>query len=890
MSDDLLTRLRPALTDRYEVLQEIGRGGMATVYLAEERHPRRRVAIKVFDPDLAPLLMRERFLREIDVVSKLAHPHIVPVFAAGEADGLLYYVMPYIEGESVRHRLQRSGPMPAAEATGIAREVASALQYAHDQGIIHRDIKPENILLAGGHAMVADFGIARAVGAAGGAHLTQTGFAMGTPAYMSPEQWAGSGQVDGRSDVFSLGAVVLEMLEGALPPDGLAQRRSSVRQLIRRSHSGGQTPTGLRPVLERALAVRPADRYPTAAEFGEALGGSGSFAAGLRGAVGGRRLAIALAAVLVVAAAFVIGSLLPKPGAAVVPERVVVSLFENRTGDASLAPLGMMAADWVTQGLSQTGLVEVVGTRSAMASAMPSRRRPRIPPQPPLPPREGGDLPPDAPFSAGPRPGSAAELGLTLAEETGAGIVVWGAYYLADARTVQFQAQITDARDGKLLRALEPVGSSVDSPLVAVETLRQRVMGALATIFDERLSSWATVAAQPPSYAAYQEYIEGMTLFMQLDQVEGIQHLYRAAEYDSSFVTPLLFAGFAHATLGQWPAADSIGRIVSRSRDHLSPFDRHLLDWMVAMTKGSYGEALAAVRRAAEISPGAEPLSLVGLTAMMANRPQETLDAFEQLDPERGLMQGFFLYWHYIAAAHHVLGNHRHALTALRRGLRQYPDNAMLAHMELQALAALGRVDELRDSLRRRAVNPQSWAHGPWVTSWGDLLQLLALDLDAHGHDAAAAELADTGVDWYRQQTEDSLVSETFRYGFARTLYQAGSLEEAEAMFQQLAAQRRDSVAYRGYLGAILARRGDREGALAISRSLVDLDRPYLFGLIPYWQARIAARLGEANEAVGLMRRAFAEGYPYDDRFHADADLQTLTGDPGYQDLIAPKG
>jgi serine/threonine-protein kinase len=671
MTDPILDRLQSALAERYDLQREIGRGGMATVYLAEERHPRRHVAIKVFDPDFAPHLMRERFLREIDVVSKLAHPHIVP----------------------------------------------SALHYAHDQGIIHRDIKPENILLADGHAMVADFGIARAVGAAGRAHLTQTGFAMGTPAYMSPEQWAGSGEIDGRTDVFGLGCVVFEMLEGRLPPDGLARRRESVRQLLRRSQSGRHTPTGLRAALERALALRPDDRYPTAAAFGEALGSSGGYAIRLPAPIGGRKLAAAVTLALVVGIALAVGIVLPSRGAAGTPSRVVVSMFENQTGDPTLTPLGMMAADWITQGLAQTGLVEVVGTRTAMAAAAgadPSRPPPR-----------------------------AAEVSLGLAQETGAGIVVWGAYYLGDARVVHFQAQITDAVDGRLLRALDPVASSIDSPLVAVETLRQRVMGALATLFDERLSSWATAAAQPPSYDAYQEYIEGMTLFMQLRQLEGIQHLYRAAEHDSTFVTPLLFAAFAHATLGQFAATDSIAQIVNRSRERLSPFDRHLLDWTLAMTDGDFDRALSAVRKAVAISPGGEPLTLVGLTALNANRPRETLDAFQQMDPERGLMQGFFLYWHYIGAAHHLMGNHRRELAALR----------------------LGRVDELRDSLRTREPRPSSWAHGAGVPAWGDLLRLLALELGAHGHPVDGAALTGQAVDWYRQQPEDSLRSEAFRYG-----------------------------------------------------------------------------------------------------------------------------
>jgi serine/threonine-protein kinase len=190
--DAAFQRVVTALSQDYRVEREIGRGGMATVYLAKDLRLGRQVAVKVLDPAFVSTLARERFLREVDLSSKLTHPHIVPIFTAGEADGLLYYTMPFIEGESLRHRLQREGPLPIKEAIEIAREAADALAYAHQHGIVHRDVKPENILLSGGHAVVADFGIARAVRAAGGVQLTQSGIAVGTPAYMSPEQALGS--------------------------------------------------------------------------------------------------------------------------------------------------------------------------------------------------------------------------------------------------------------------------------------------------------------------------------------------------------------------------------------------------------------------------------------------------------------------------------------------------------------------------------------------------------------------------------------------------------------------------------------------------------------------------------------------------------------------------
>ena len=217
---DLTQQLNAALSGRYRIERELGRGGMATVFLAEDlRHPR-QVAIKVLDHELAAAVGTERFLREIRIAAGLSHPHIVPLFDSGAADGLLYYVMPYAEGESLRHRLAREKQLPLEDSLRIAREVADALDHAHRHDLVHRDIKPENILLSGQHAVVADFGIARAVAAAGGKTLTATGVSIGTPAYMSPEQTLGSSEVDGRADQYALGCVLYEMLAGQPPFTG----------------------------------------------------------------------------------------------------------------------------------------------------------------------------------------------------------------------------------------------------------------------------------------------------------------------------------------------------------------------------------------------------------------------------------------------------------------------------------------------------------------------------------------------------------------------------------------------------------------------------------------------------------------------------------------------
>ena len=268
---EITQHLSTALTDRYKLERHLGEGGMATVYLAEDLKHHRKVALKVLRPELAAVLGTERFLREITTTANLRHPHILPLYDSGEADELLFYVMPYVEGETLRDLLDREKQLPLDDAFQITREVADALSYAHARGVIHRDIKPENILLESGHAVVADFGIARAVSAASGEQLTQTGMAVGTPAYMSPEQASGSEDVDGRSDLYALGCVLYEMLAGQPPFSGpslqavLAKRLTEVAPEI--STIRPDVPARVSGVVRTLLAREPEDRYATAEEL-----------------------------------------------------------------------------------------------------------------------------------------------------------------------------------------------------------------------------------------------------------------------------------------------------------------------------------------------------------------------------------------------------------------------------------------------------------------------------------------------------------------------------------------------------------------------------------------------------------------------------------------------
>ncbi|HEY1335165.1 MAG TPA: serine/threonine-protein kinase, partial [Myxococcaceae bacterium] len=394
-------RLKTALGDRYDLERSVGEGGMATVYLARDVKHERRVAIKVLRPELSVSLGADRFLREIRVAANLQHPNILGLYDSGEVDGLLYYVMPFVEGESLRDRLNREQQLPIHDALQITREAAEALHYAHQHGIVHRDIKPENILLQGGHALVADFGIARAFSEAGGEKLTQTGMAVGTPAYMSPEQSHGGEHVDARSDVYSLGCVLYELLIGQPPftgPNSMAIMARHAMEVVPSLQVVRQSvPDEVEDAVLRALEKTPADRFQTMAEFCERLTEAAAEStmartAARRAATGaarrlgtreiaaaqtpapaaGRRLlpiaAGALALLLVGGGAF---AMLRNRGAPVRPSgdsggldphRVAVLYFQDPSGSDSLSYL----VDGLTEGLiRQLGTVPTLDVISA---------------------------------------------------------------------------------------------------------------------------------------------------------------------------------------------------------------------------------------------------------------------------------------------------------------------------------------------------------------------------------------------------------------------------------------------------------------------------------------------------------------------------------------------
>ena len=874
---DTITAVRAAVAGRYEIEREIGRGGFATVYLARDLRHDRPVAFKVFTSSADAENGDQRFLREIRVLARLQHPNIVPLIDSGIADGLLYYVMPFIQGESLRAKLERDGHLAADTAISIAQESANALAYAHDQGVIHRDIKPENILLSAGRAMLADFGVARAVGAAGGRTLTRTGAGNpGTPEYMSPEQLLGDAQVDARSDIYSLGCVIYEMLTGRRPfigGDAMVKRFTESPAPPSTVEKG--IPRALDAVVTKALALDPASRYATALELGQALSRvTDSASRHERHADwrGNRRLQVgaAVAAILLTAAAFAIleghvPNIRRASAGALDPSRVVVAPFVNRTGDRALDPVANMSADWIAQGLAQTGLIHVV------------------PPQTVLRSREAID-------SSSSAAGGSAET--ALANETGAGTVIAGSYYRQND-SLRFEAHIVDAVKREMTNGSVTASAPLADPLVGIEALRGRLMGSLAARFDKNLSPWAGHASQPPNYDSYVEFIQGQEDFVNSRFAESIPHYMRAAQLDSSYTMPLLYAAAAYRNLNNLVTADSILARVGQQRARLAPYDRFVFEWFAAKNSD---ERVAAIRQAAALAPGSLSEWQLGLDAFTyLNRPREAISVLTAMDPTRGDLRGWILYWDPLCMAYHVLGDHVSELAAADRARTQYPDYIEPLILRGRALAALHRVNEIT-ALADTALRKKSSAER---IDFALVLRSTGAELDAHGDPATALRLYDQAQHWMEPQMSDSTGRRRFALRHADLLLIRGDAKSAELDLRQLQRTQPNDLTIAGMLGVAEAMLGKSQDAKAQESWLEHhvrnpADRAPLSeaSTALYWRAAIEARGADKEHAVALLSDAIAHGRRYNTtpHLHADPYFAPLRSLQSFKTLVAPKG
>jgi tetratricopeptide (TPR) repeat protein len=885
-------RLRTALAGSYQVEGELGRGGMAVVFRAQDLKHSRPVAIKVIRPEVGSVVGAERFHREVRIAARLQHPNIVAVYDSGDAGGTLYYVMPYVAGESLRARIQREGQVPLADALQIARDVAAALEYAHGNGVVHRDIKPENILLSGGRALVLDFGIARALRGDGldGTtleRLTETGLSLGTPAYMSPEQASGSGRLDQRTDVYSLGCVLYEMLTGETPYTGSNARaiiaKLFVEPVPRVRTLRDTVSAAVEHAVTRALAKSPTDRFPSAAAFAEALAPETLARASTAPAISAtmpvtgprrsRRLVAAAAGAVVVTAGIAAAlALRGSPAASRVPaadRRVLVSTFVNKTGDAANDPVGRMAADWISHGLVQTGLVDVV--------------------QPPA----GADSAPAA---------------------TGATIVISGAYY-RNGDSLELQAQVADADSGQILRAVGPIRVPATSPVEGIDRLSERLMGALAVLVDPHFKEWARRTPTVPTYDAYREFVEGMDLYQKADWEQAIKRLRLATELDPSFTLARLWLAEAHLNAAMnidehWAIpVDSLLSLPDEVRTRLPPLDRAILDYRVAQRAGDRTGALDAARRAAALWPDRYANS-AALYALVSRRPREAAEWLELSDGEHGYTSGWGEHWWYLSIARHWLGDHRQELTDALRARRRLPEDPRMVQHQAQALVGLGQIRpavQLMDSALTAAL-----VHGDL---WDALTATINAtgELHAHGYPAEARAVAATVLERARARTarpgadsRPAALEDEYTGMLLQLAYAAERWDQVRTLADSLLGAKPTNLVALSSLASLAARRGDRAEAgrligVIATRKLPPRVTIYVplhpeDALAESWYAgaRVAALLGDRQEAVRLLN-VVAQQHAHllfirFWRLHQEIDFASLRDYPPFQALLTPEG
>jgi tetratricopeptide (TPR) repeat protein len=820
-------RLSAAIGTSYEILDEIGRGGMGAIFHAHERKHQRDVILKVLRPDAAQSIGRARFEAEVHIAAKLAHPHIIPLLDSGEADGLLYFVMPRIPGETLRDRLNRVGQFEITDALRLLRDIADALHHAHEHGVVHRDLKPENVLCSGDHAFLLDFGIARYTPLGDETpedRLTRDGTAIGTPKYMAPEQAAGRA-IDHRADLFAWGLVASEMLLGTRNTGlDIATSRSDVpealSQLIyrclapdpkRRPQSAGTLVAALDAIRsgERSVEVRTAEH--------RALSG---LDAAREQFIGWRFLTGA--GVATVAAVLV--WLMVRPPSQVdasdVPQPIVVVPFAD-VADSGANVRGRLAAAWITQGLEETQLVQVAPWQS-VTQAM-----------------EGATDVMDA-----------AKTRLR------AGTIVSGSFFETGGE-LALAVEIREARRGTLLATLEPISVPRDSAMLAIRLARERVMGALAAHRDERFVAIAAQLEHPPTFEAYRAFDRALTAFNQQQYRESLSGFRAAFAIDSSFIAPIVYAGQAAWNVGQYEVLDSLLDHLDARRGELTDYHDYQRQFLRARLDGDGSAAFDAAAKAAALAPDSRMAYDAAVSALRLDRAAEARQRLEAMSPERGAMIGWPSYWTNLSHARHLMGDFEADLEAAREMRRRHPALRVAWVLEARALAAMRNLRGL-DSLLSAAESL------PAETYWSQagMMVVAGEDLSAHGDTVAGARYLQRGLEWVesRQRVAPAFGAHLIWKGSA--LHSLARYADAARVWRQaLAMPERPASDLADRLAISLEHAGQRGVVERLPRARA-ADR----GMRLATEARVLFARGDSSAArgkLGEMRRVGFIGWPW---------------------------
>jgi len=860
-------RLQESLAGRYAVERELGAGGMATVYLARDLRHGRPVAIKVLRPELAAALGPQRFLREIETTAQLNHPHILPLLDSGAADGTLFYVMPFVEGESLRDRLSREKQLPLDDALAITREVADALGYAHSRGVIHRDIKPENILLESGHAVVADFGIAKAMAAAGSERLTETGLAIGTPAYMSPEQASGEHDLDGRSDLYSLGCVLYEMLAGEPPFTGPSAQALVAKRLatpaLRISVVRDRVPAHVEEALDIVLARIPADRFPTCLQFSEALARPEPAPPVRRSRRRAARLVVA-ATVTAVIAAFLVMALEGRLGArtARYPRTAIAVLpLDNLSAEG---PNGYVAGGMHVELITQLAKVAALSPRA------PTSVRGYA----------GTTKPPKQ-----------------IGQELEAGSIVEGSVQVVGNR-LRVTVQLIDAATEKNLWA-DTYDGALDSVFAVQTDIAHQIVASLGASLTS-VEARAMAKAPTANPEAYRLFLQGEEFRLRPgymgENMESAQHLYeRAVAIDSGFALAHAMLAIVHGWM-YWLRVDPYpARAASLVREantalRMAP-GLPQAHWAMACAimwggSGDRRQALAQLMLAAEGLPGdGELWSLIGATYRGIGELDRSLSAFEKavaLNPRYVDQFGE------LAGTYQALRRFRDAETALDRATALAPDMFWIRvfHAYLEVLWR-GRLDPLRALVASRGCGTPDDVPNVceqlalWERKPGAILARLPRPERVVFESQDTYDPALLYVAWAHQALGDSTAA---RRAFG------GALRQLDSALRKLPDDWRVHAS-RGIALAGLGRKSDaRQEAEWLEASKIYRTSFYFSIGLKSYEAKIFTQAGMAAEAVDKIEFLISVGQESTHTLQLDSRWDPIRRDPRFQSLLRRYG
>jgi serine/threonine protein kinase/tetratricopeptide (TPR) repeat protein len=841
---------------RFEIRGPVGAGGMGEVYRAWDDVLEREVAVKVLPRELdGDADRRRRFEREARAIARLSHPNILAIHDFGRDGNASYAVTELLEGETMRERLGR-GAIDWREAVRVSARVASGLAAAHREGVIHRDITPANIFVTtDGHIKILDFGLSRVAAAPSAdgdkreaeATLTQHGEVTGTLGYMSPEQLTGR-RTDARSDIFALGCVLHEMLCGrrVFKRDSAAETMAATLHEqpppLEKSHRG--LPPDLAAVVARCLDKQPERRFQSAEDLRFALEGllSGAAPSPPKGARRPRRgrirwigAAALVAVVALVVTLWIQNSAGPKPSSPPAEgpsNRVLVSVFENRSRDASLDPLGLQISD---------AIGDLLGSLDGVTVAIPN----------------------------------------AASDDTSeADLVVSGTFYQR-GDLVEIRPRVVDPRTGEIVQAFAEEAAPARDPTAAIDTVSQRVAGSLAAHVDGEVPLGL---AHPIRLDAYRQYVTARSSWG-VDPRATARHFERALELDPQFaLADTMFAWFL-TNRGDLAGADARIEALEDRLPALTPLERSGVRATRARLAGRPLEALEATREAVELAPTIAWLQFnLGAILIRCNRPREAVEVLSRFSPD--WISGS----HALAAqpfielniSLHLIGEYAEELRIARESLAQFPDSVVFVGQQGDALAALGRFDEIARLAEDCFTIPAR--HG----TAGLTLRIVAEELRAHGHPEPSAALAERVLEWYRTQPPSD--NPRHRMELARVLQLTGRWDDSRAILDQLAAQRPDDLRVLGMLGVVSAHLGDRARARRCADSIDIPDDDASHGYASLLQARIAAKLGDHENAIRLIRQALSEGRPYSIGFHRDIALEPLWNEPEFLEILAPKG